>query len=147
MNALKLIAAFALLGTSASLAAPGDQIDPKEYKDSVSLLLGTQGTIQFKQEGDKVTRATLVQDPDQKLQGIRVEFKKQPEFLALMLKNSLPNALRYRAAIRLKGRKGYFETSLIVPVMAGLLSYETWQDPIEELILFEFKLTDEKLKQ
>jgi hypothetical protein len=29
--------------------------------------------------------------------------------------------------------------------MAGLVSFETWQEPIEELVLFDFKLTDEKL--
>jgi hypothetical protein len=145
MNALRLIAGITLLGTAISPATPGDQIDPKDFKDKVSLTLGTQGTIQFKQGGNTITSATLIKDPDQKQPGISVEFKKQPEFLNLMLKNGLPKALRYRAAIRMKGRKDYIETSLIVPVMAGLLSFETWQDPIEELILFDFKLTDEKL--
>lgn len=65
--------------------------------------------------------------------------------MALKLTNGLPKALRYRAAIRIKGRKDYVETSLILPVMTGLVSYETWQDPIEELVLFDFKLTNEKL--
>jgi hypothetical protein len=144
MNILKLIAAIVLLCAAAE-AAPGDQIDPKEHKDAVSLTLGSKGVIQLKQEGGAITAATLIKDPDQKEPGIKVEFKKEPQFLALMLKNALPKSLRYRAAIRTKGSRQFFETSLIVPVTAGLLSYETWQDPIEELVLFEFKLTDEKL--
>jgi hypothetical protein len=47
--------------------------------------------------------------------------------------------------MRLKVRKEYFETSLIVPVTVGIMGFETWQDPVEELVLFDFKLTDEKL--
>ena len=144
MNTLKLVATLGLLCVTSALAAPHDRIDPKALKDKVSLKLGSKGTIQFKQNGDAFTEPTLVKDPDAKQPGIGVNFDKKPEFLALTLENRLPKALRYRAAIRLKGRKDYFETSLIVPIPPGLVSYETWQDPIEELILFEFKFTDEK---
>jgi hypothetical protein len=144
MNLLRLIAFLTLLCTAAAPAAPRDRIDAKALKDKISLTLGTKGTIQFKQQGDALAEPKLVKDADEKQPGISVEFKKHPEFIALMLRNGLPKALRYRAAIRLKGREDYFETSLIVPVMAGLVSFETWQDPIEELVLFEFKLTDEK---
>jgi hypothetical protein len=31
-----------------------------------------------------------------------------------------------------------------VPVKAGLFSLELWQEPIEELVLFDFKLVAEK---
>ncbi|WP_395739149.1 hypothetical protein [Prosthecobacter sp.] len=140
----RFLFAIALLGTAIVSAAPGDPIDPKTFKDTVSLPLGTQGTIQFKQEGAAITAATLVADPDGKLPGIRVDFKQQHEFLGLKVKNALTKALRYRAAIRLKGSKDFQETSLINPIMAGLLGYETWKDPIEELVLFDFKLTAEK---
>ena len=145
MNTLRLIAALGLLCTAAAPAAPRDRIDPKDLKDKVSLTLGSKGTIQFKQQGDALIEAKLVKEPDEKQPGISVEFKKYPEFLALKLKNGLPKALRYRAAIRLKDSEDYVETSLILPVHAGIVGFETWKDPIEELILFDFKLTDEKL--
>jgi len=144
MNILKLITALSLLCAVAT-AAPNDRIDLKDIKDKISLTVGSKGTIQFKQEGNVLTEAKLVKDADAKQPGISVELKKEPEFLGLMLKNGLPKALRYRAAIRLKGRKDYFETSLILPVMTGLVSFETWEAPVEELVLFDFKLTDEKL--
>jgi hypothetical protein len=145
MTTLRLIAAFTALVVAIASAAPRDRIEPKDLKDKISLTVGSEGTIQFKQQGDAITEPKLIKDPDAKQPGIGVELKLKPEFLALTLQNRLPKALRYRAAVRLKGRKDYFETSLIVPVMSGLVSYETWQDPIEELVLFDFKLTDEKL--
>ena len=64
--------------------------------------------------------------------------------LILATKNPFPKDLKFRALMRLKGRKGYSETS-IVPVKAGLFSLELWQEPDpEELVLFEFKLLDDK---
>jgi len=128
-----------------AIAAPRDSIDPATLKDKVSLALGAKGTIQFTRDGDTLTAPVLVKGAGQNQPGISVEFTKRPEFIALNLQNRLPKAIRYRAAVRLKGRKDFVETSLIVPVHAGLVSFETWQDPIEEIILFEFKLTDEKL--
>jgi len=145
MKTLRLIAGLTTIIAATALAASGDRIEAKDLKNKVSLTLGTKGTVQFKQKGDELSEATIAKDPEGKLPGIGVEFKKEPEFFALMLQNRLPKALRYRAALRLKGRKEYVETSLIVPVMAGLFSGESWQDPIEELVLFDFKLTDEKL--
>ena len=47
--------------------------------------------------------------------------------------------MKFRALARIKGRKDYFETS-IVPVRSGLLGIEVWQDEIEELVLFDFQL-------
>jgi hypothetical protein len=146
MNFPRFIIAAVLLGAAVASAAPRDRIDPKDLKDTVSLKVGSKGVIQFKQQGDAITEPKLVQNADPKEPGVTVEFKKNENQLMLALQNQLPKALRYRAAIRLKGRREFVETSLIVPVMAGLYSFESWQDPIEELVLFDFKLTDEKLK-
>jgi hypothetical protein len=146
MNPLRTVFTFVLLFAAATaFATPGDRIEPKNLKYKIFLTLGSKGTVQFKQNGDRLTEPTLVKDPDWKQLGIGVEFRKEPKFLALALRNGLPKALRYRAAIRLKDRKEYVETSLIVPIRSGLISFEAWQDPIEELVLFDFKLTDEKV--
>jgi hypothetical protein len=139
-----LICASLFVATVAS-GGSGDPIEPKDLKYKISLTLGSKGTIQFKQRGNELIEPALVKDPDWKQPGIGVEFRKEPKFLALALRNSLAKALRYRAAIRLKGQKDYTETSLIAPIRSGLISYEAWQDPIEELVLFDFALTDEKL--
>jgi hypothetical protein len=126
-------------------AAPGDGIDTKALNYKISLTVGSKGTVQFKQNGDMLTEPKLIEDPNWKELGVGVEFHKEPKFFALALRNGLSKPLRYRAAIRLNGSKEYVETSLIVPIRSGLISMEAWQEPIEELILFDFALTDEKL--
>lgn len=144
MNALRLLPSLLVVFVAATFAAPGERVDRQAIKDSVTLQLGSAGTIQFKQVGDKLTELKLVKTPEGDQTGIDVEFKKHPEFLAMKLKNNLTKSIRYRAAIRIKGRQDYVETSLIVPVAPGLFSYESWGDPIEELVLFDFQLVDPK---
>ena len=140
-----LVTLFILLSVATVLAVPGERIDPKSVKHKVSFTLGAKGTIQFKQRGDLLTEPKL-SNKFEEGGGVGGEFRKNDKddrLIGLMVQNRFPKALRYRALMRLKGRKEYVETS-IVPVMAGLLSYESWADPIEELILFDFRLTDEK---
>lgn len=146
MNTLRLVAALTLFLTAAALGAPGDRIAAKDLKGKISLHVGTKGTIQFKQQGDVLAEPMLVSDPDGNLPGVGVACQMEPKLFLLILRNRLSKALRYRAVVRLKGRSEFVETSLIVPVMTGLSSYESWQDPIEELVLFDFQLTDEKLQ-
>jgi hypothetical protein len=143
MNTFTILTVLALLGTASVMAAPNDQIDVQAIKARITLHLGDKGLIQFKRDGNTLAEPKLIQSSDEKAPGVEVEFKKEPEFLMLNLKNRFPKGLFYRAAIRLKGRTDYVETSLITPVGAGLLSLESWQDLIEELVLFDFKLTDE----
>jgi hypothetical protein len=145
MNRLMLIVALASLCIATAQAAPGDQVDASGLTNKVSLNIGSKGAIRFKQQRNALTEPTLIKGPAGKQPGVDVEFKKEPKFLALILKNRLSKALLYRAALRLKGHKEYVETSLIVPVNPGLMSFEAWQDPIDELVLFAFKLTDQKL--
>ena len=143
MKTFGLTTALILFCAAAAIAAPRDLIDPKDIKEKVSVTLATKGMIQFKQQGDILSEPKLVKNAAEDKPGISVELRQKDEILTLIVKNRFSKILRYRAAARLKGRKEYVETS-IVPVMAGLFSFENWQDPIEELILFDFKLTDEK---
>jgi hypothetical protein len=140
MNRLRLTTAFIFVCAATAFAAPRDRIDPKALKDKVSLTLGTKGTIQFKRRGDSLTEPKLTKEAQSK-PGMGVEFKKEGQLLTLRVHNPFPKALRCRAAARLKGRREYLETG-IFPVMAGLSSGRSWEDPIEEFILFDFKLTD-----
>jgi hypothetical protein len=146
MNFLRPIAMVALFcaASSVTFAAPRDRIDPATIKDKVSLKLGTKGTIQFKAQGDVLAEPKLVKDAPENAAGVGAELSKSDNLIMLRVQNRFAKNLHYRAAIRLKGRTDFVETSLI-PVKAGLLSFESWGDPIEEIILFEFKLTDEKL--
>jgi hypothetical protein len=132
-----------LLAALATAAVADDKVDPAKLKDKVTITPGKKLLVQFNQEGDALSRPKTVAKPSEKPPTVSFEFLKQGDMLILATKNPFPKPLKFRALARLEGRKDYFETS-IVPVRAGLSSFELWQDPIEELVLFDFKLSDEK---
>ncbi len=121
--------------------APGDKVDPAKIKDKVTIALGKKLVVQFEQKGDVLSRPTKVEKPRDKPPTPTFEFSKVGENLILTTQNPFPKDLKFRALARLKGRKEYFETS-IVPVERGIFGAEVWRDPIEELVLFDFKLID-----
>lgn len=130
----------------ASMKGSGDarkSIDPAGIKEKVAIRLNQKLDIQFQQEGGAISGPVVVDKPRAGVPTLHVDFKKQGESLMLATQNPFPKDLTFRALARYKGRKSYFETS-IVPVKAGLFGLELWQDPIEELVLFDFKLADDK---
>lgn len=134
-----LILLLATLPTAA--AAPDDRIDPATLKDKVTIKLGKKLFVQFEQKGNALTHPKAVEKPTDQPPTPTFDFRKTDDSLILMTKNPFSKPLKFRALARLKGRKDYFETS-IVPVESGLFGAELWRDPIEELVLFDFKLGD-----
>ncbi len=126
-----------------ALGAAGDAPDPSKIKDKVTIAEGKTLLVQFEQKGDTISKPKVVEQADDKVPTPRFEFLSQNGNLMLTTKNPFPKDLKFRALARIKGRKTYFETS-IVPVRSGLLGMELWPDPIEELILFDFKLEKSK---
>ncbi len=139
MMKMRILAVLFLVIAAAGADAP----DPAKIKEKVTIEVGKKKLVQFEQKGDDLKNPKVVEKADDKLMIPSFDFSKSDGNLILTTKNPFPKNLKFRALARLKGRKDYFETS-IVPVQSGLLSFELWQDPIEELILFDFKLTDEK---
>jgi hypothetical protein len=124
-------------------AAPDKTIDPSALKDKVTIGLGKKLAVQFQRDGDSLSRPKVVEKLTDDPPTLSLDFRKQGDNLMLVSKNPFRKDLKFRAGARLKGHKEYFETS-IVPVKAGLLGFELWQDPIEELVLFDFKLIDDQ---
>jgi hypothetical protein len=122
---------------------PDKEIDPATLQDKVMISVGKELAVQFQQDGDSLSHPKVVEKPTDAPPTLSLDFRKQGDNLILTTKNPFRNDLKFRAAARLKDRKEYFETS-IVPVKAGLLSFELWRDPIEELVLFDFELIDGK---
>ena len=120
-----------------------DPVDPATLTDKVTIAVGKKLLVQFERKGDALSRPQVVEKVLDEPPTVTFDFLKQGDMLILATKNPFPKDLKFRALARVKGRKAPFETS-IVPVKAGLLGFELWQDPIEELILFEFTLIDEK---
>ena len=137
------ITAFLLCSLRAFAAPP---IDPSNLEDKVTITVGQKLAIQFQSDGDALKKPKMIEQPDAKSPSVALDFGKHDSILILSIKNSFSRALRCRCLMRLKGQKEYSETS-ILPIMAGLADYESWGDPIEEIVLFDFKLTDEKPPQ
>lgn len=57
----------------------------------------------------------------------------------LEVRNATPGRLAYRAAFQTQTETAWRETS-IVPVMAGLLNSESWQDRITTLAVFDLRV-------
>jgi hypothetical protein len=126
-----------------SLAEPPP--DPAKIEDSVRIIIGKKLMIQFQADGNILKKPVVTEHPDTKEPVVSLDFSQQDGSVMLDIKNNFPKALHCQCLARLKGKTTYFETD-IVTIMAGLDDFESWEDPIEELVLFDFKLTDEKVK-
>ena len=124
-------------------------IDPGLIKDKVTIKPGQEVRVRFTRNGDAISAPKVVDAPkneakaDAKAELVHFDFSKKGEDLTLTTQNPFSKNFVFRAAARYKGRTDYLETS-IVPVHAGIFGIEMWRDPIEELLLFDFKLVDEK---
>ncbi len=142
---LGALAALFLLSLSPAFAARGDLIDVSKIQNSVRISLGQKAVVAFDLHGDKLANPRRVQGA-QKGPVVTLEFfadKVNKELLVLVIGSSYPRVVRYRAAARQKGRREFYETNVLrlnpkIPVFEG------WSDPFEELVLFDFKLTNEK---
>jgi tetratricopeptide (TPR) repeat protein len=113
-----------------------------DIKNKFAIKLGDKFSVAFEEDGG-VLKNPKVSDAGTEQLGIEVEYRREKENWILITKNRFNRALRARCLARLKDYDTYFETD-ILPVPARLLSLESWQEPIDELVLFDFKLTDEK---
>jgi hypothetical protein len=143
MSTTRNFAIILLIAIPTALDARDDTPDPATLKDKVTIAVGKKLVVEFEQKGDALTHPKVVEKPGDKPPTPSFDFRRMGDNLILSTKNPFTKDLKFRALARLKGRKDYFETS-IVPVKTGLFGIELWQDPIEELILFDFKLTDAK---
>lgn len=137
------VAVLVLAAVSTVCAAADDKLDPAKIKDKVKISVGEKLVVRFAQKDNTLSDPKTVKQAGTDPPTPVFDFNKLEDSLALTTKNPFPKDLKFRALMRLKGQKDYVETS-IVPVKSGLFGIELWQDPIEELVLFEFKLVDDK---
>jgi hypothetical protein len=127
----------ALLFTLHANAAEPHQ--PAKLKDKVTVKPGQNLTIQFQAQGDSLKGPKTVKQPDPKQPSVALDLSQSGENVILHIKNGFRLTLRVRCLMRLKGQPTFRETS-IIPIPAGLGDFESWRDPIEQLVLFDFKL-------
>jgi hypothetical protein len=131
--------ALFLLVAIVAVPALAETPDPSKVDDKVAIKVGEKLTVQLQAQGESLKMPKIVEQPDPKRPTIILDFIKRDQMVVLHIKNGFSQTLRMRCLMRFTGRDGYVETS-ILPIPAGLGDYEGWQDPIEEVILFDFKL-------
>ncbi|HEY2154657.1 MAG TPA: hypothetical protein VGH33_03440, partial [Isosphaeraceae bacterium] len=139
IDAAPIIASMKGAGAGGAPKTP----DPAQIKDKVTIKLGQKIDIQFTQKDGAISAPNVIEKPPAGVPTVHAEFLRQDDNLMLMTQNPFSKNMAFRALARHKGRKAYVETS-IVPVGAGISGLELWRDPIEELVLFDFKLVGEK---
>lgn len=140
-----LAIAFFISSLSPAFAAKGDVVDVTKLRDSIRISLGQKIVIGFDQQGDRLTNPRRVQGA-QKRPAVTLKFyadKESKTLLMLLVESSYPRIVRYRAAARGKGRPAFYET-IMLPINPNIPVLEGWSDPLEELIFFDFHLTNEK---
>ncbi|MCA1652348.1 MAG: hypothetical protein LC753_19500 [Acidobacteria bacterium] len=137
--------AAALFVSSSAFAARGDFIDPTKLRDTVRIRLGQEFAVAFDERGDRLVNPRRARGA-QKRPAVTLKFFVPPDhknLLVLIVGSSYPRIVRYRAAARAKGHRDFIETNML-PLNPNVPVYEGWNDPWEELILFDFHLTNEK---
>lgn len=96
---------------------------------------------------DSIVKLTVVKEIINQDKTIIIDFiqvsKKEDErvhdFMMLNVKNPFNKDMEYKANIYLMRYKRWINTS-IIPIRAGLESYESWPDIISSIVLYDFVL-------
>jgi hypothetical protein len=120
-------------------AAGAETLEPSRIEDKIAIKLGQKLTIQFQTQGHELKLPKVVQQPDPKRPTVTLDFNRHGQNLILHIHNGFSHTLGMRCLMRLTRQREYHETG-ILPVPALLSDFEGWRDPIEELVLFDFKL-------
>jgi hypothetical protein len=125
-------------------AAERDVIDVSKIANSVRISLGQKNVIAFDQRGDRLVNPRRVQGA-QKRPAVTLKFFADDTtkgLIILQIENSYPRIIRYRAAVRLRGSRDFHETNTL-PLNPNVPVLEGWKGPFDELVLFDFHLTNE----
>jgi hypothetical protein len=115
---------------------PDDPKSPDELTDKVIVKRGESIIARFAEAPDGLARPKIVKEEPKDRPYLKVEFK-DAEPLVAAITSSAPKTMRVRCLARNKGETTYKEV-IIVALKSGTPSFETWSEPIEELVFFDF---------
>src|SRR6266481_1654439 len=112
-------------------------------KHKVTIKIGQRTNPHFRVDGDQLVDPNVTQTNNERTDSVTLDFRRNKRGKTLFLTHSFPRTLQARCLALLKDYDPYFETD-ILPVPPRTINREMWSEPIEELVLFEFKLTGRK---
>ena len=111
-----------------------------DLPDKVAIRIGQELTVLFKVSNDQVLDPKVIPGNRRLTNALSLKFEQEKRGRTLRLTHSFRRTMVARCLARLKDCDAYFETD-ILPVPVRTINPELWSDPIEELVLFDFKLT------
>jgi tetratricopeptide (TPR) repeat protein len=115
--------------------------------DKLAIKVGQKTAARFEISNGKLAGLKIVdangEQPGKNPDCVWLDFRHDKRGYVLFIWHSLPKTLEARCLARLKDYDTYFETD-ILPVPVKIVSPEIWKEPIEEVVLFDFKLSDKK---
>jgi hypothetical protein len=138
-------AKFLYLTHYSAHVAEGDLVDVSKIGNGVRMTLGQRNVLTFDQRGDRLANPRNVQRAE-KRPAVTLQFSAHPTekgVVMLDVKSVYPRIVRYRIGVRARGSRDFHETKTL-PLNPNLPVLEGWKGPFEELVLFDFRLTDEK---
>ncbi len=159
MNILHTLA-FLIATAGVAVAEPPKAVNTETIKDKVSVTLLEESTVEFKLEGDRLLQPSKSKGTAVKKAAVQVKLRvtsaspvPPPREGAtrpfLTVTNNFEKALHFRALVRLKGSKEFFEMNKdMEPLPAGDFYQKCWDfdSVVEEVILCEFKLSDKPVQ-
>lgn len=123
----------------AALVASADSARAGSAEGTVSVRVGREISITFVQEGELLTSPTVLPEPTQGEGIITVRLARSGPSRTLYVTNGFALPLLYKVRIRMRSRGGQVETAM-APVPAHQEALVSFGDPIDELVLFDFRL-------
>ena len=137
MNAsLMLAIGLALIASMTGCAGH----DRSPVTGRVGIELGGSGYVRLERHPDGSAVATVLEAPPSGETYVRFEFSEHPNFRMLKTENGYPFVLRFDAQMCISERGVCAETN-VIPIAPNGGSFESWTDPIDQLIFSNFRLT------
>lgn len=120
-------------------------LDLSNILDKIVIKPGQKIAVQFQNSDDHLSDPQIVQADGQRpaktSNCLWLDFRRDQHGRVLFLWHSFKRTLRGKCLVRLKDYDTYCESDLASVPVKGVQP-NAWEDPVEELVLFDFKLID-----
>lgn len=121
---------------------------PYVAENNVYLFTGETFGVNVTITDNELSRITYQRDPANADVELKFTQEKSPNgwMMMLVLRNKLKRRLFLDALMRVPGKKEIFKTS-VLPVEPNLSDFESWPHPIVQLVLKNFRFSENESKQ
>lgn len=115
---------------------PEEPKSPDEITEKVVVKKGETVIARFAEAPDGLARPKVVKEAPEDRPYIKVEFKEGDPLVAAIT-STAPKTVKVRCLAKKAGETTYDEI-MVLPLKSGTPGFESWSDPIEEIVLFDF---------